>query len=68
MEKFDNLEEFMNKFDNLDRKEIWTPLSEKSVFSSFDMSWFSSRACEKFDSSDKEKFGQFRLRSLSFQV
>ena len=68
MEKFDNLEKIMKKYDYLDTKKIWAFSSEKSAFSSSNMSEFSSSAYEKFDSSDKEKVGQFRPRGPSFQV
>ena len=68
MEKFNNLEKFMKKYDNLEKKEIWAFSSEKSAFSSCNMSEFSSSAYEKFDSLDKERVGQFRPRGPCFQV
>ena len=44
MEKIDNLEEFMKKYDNLDIRKSRTFWSEKSALSSSNMCEFSSRA------------------------
>ena len=44
MDKIDNLEEFMKKYDNLDTRKSRTFSSEMSALSCSSMSEFSSRA------------------------